>query len=261
MEIVRVDCPQCKAQLDVKNKLNVPQKVIKCPNCGFQMMVRFRQRATPMNAARPVQPASAEQQYGLPNAYQQQYPQQQYQQQQYPQQQYQQPYQQPYRQPVQDDGRTIYAGGGAQQQPRQPQQYPPMAGVMGAFNNSESTVPASDVNRPQASTAGFLVFNNVRYPLNIGRNTIGRKPEDPNAPVKATVLIPTNGNKTMSRFHAVIEAVRMNDGSIRTIISNGENKNPTFVAGVLLNGADKLILKNGAEIKMGSLLMRYEIPV
>ena len=65
----------------------------------------------------------------------------------------------------------------------------------------------------------------------------------------------------MSRFHAVIEAVRMNDGSIRTIISNGKNKNPTFVAGVLLSGGDKLILKNGAEIKMGSLLMRYEIPV
>lgn len=164
MEIVRVDCPQCKAQLDVKNKLNVPQKVIKCPNCGFQMMVRFRQQATPMNAARPVQPASAEQQYGLPNAYQQQYPQQQYQQQQYPQQQYQQPYQQPYRQPVQDDGRTIYAGGGAQQQPRQPQQYPLWLvswAVSIIANRLFRQVMLTDL-RPAQPVSSFLIMYAIR---------------------------------------------------------------------------------------------------
>jgi predicted Zn finger-like uncharacterized protein len=266
MEVVRVECPNCRAQLDVKNKLNVEQKVIKCPNCGFQMMVRFRQQ---------------------PQYQQPQYQQPQYQQPPYQQPQYQQPpYQQPqYRQPVQDEGHTIYGGGVVQpqqfQQPRQFQQQPyqqqvPQQGyqqqvrqaqaIVNNMNNREATetIPASALSggiNPAVNTAAFLVYNNVRYPLNIGRNTIGRKPEDPNAPPKATVLIPTNGNKTMSRFHAVIESVRMQDGSIRSIISNGENKNTTFVAGVLLNGADKLILKNGAEIKMGSVLLRYELPV
>ena len=272
MEVVRVECPNCRAQLDVKNKLNVEQKVIKCPNCGFQMMVRFRQQ---------------------PQYQQPQYQQPQYQQPPYQQPQYQQPpYQQPqYRQPVQDEGHTIYGGGVVQpQQPQQPpqfqqpqqfqqqpyQQQAPQQGyqqqvrqaqaIVNNMNNREATetIPASALSggiNPAVNTAAFLVYNNVRYPLNIGRNTIGRKPEDPNAPPKATVLIPTNGNKTMSRFHAVIESVRMQDGSIRSIISNGENKNTTFVAGVLLNGADKLILKNGAEIKMGSVLLRYELPV
>ena len=266
MEVVRVECPNCRAQLDVKNKLNVEQKVIKCPNCGFQMMVRFRQQ---------------------PQYQQPQYQQPQYQQPPYQQPQYQQPpYQQPqYRQPVQDEGHTIYGGGVVQPQqflqPQQFQQQPyqqqaPQQGyqqqvrqaqaIVNNMNNREATetIPASALSggiNPAVNTAAFLVYNNVRYPLNIGRNTIGRKPEDPNAPPKATVLIPTNGNKTMSRFHAVIESVRMQDGCIRSIISNGEHKNTTFVAGVLLNGADKLILKNGAEIKMGSVLLRYELPV
>ena len=42
MEIVRVRCPQCKVELEVKNKLNVDQKIIKCPNCGNHVLVHFR---------------------------------------------------------------------------------------------------------------------------------------------------------------------------------------------------------------------------
>ena len=182
METVRVVCPKCQVQLDIKNKLNVEQKVVKCPNCGCQLMVRFRQQPQPQ-----YQP-------------------------------------QPYSQPVMDEGRTI---------------------------------PAGHISKPVANTAGFLTYNNVRYPLAIGRNTVGRKSSTP----QATVQIETYGNNTMSRFHAVIEAVRMADMSIRAIISNGNNKNPTFVSGVLLNGSDKLILKNGAEIKMGNIILRYELPV
>ena len=240
MEIVRIVCPKCHVELDVKNKLNVEQKLIKCPNCGCQLMVRFQGQS------------------------QQQYQQPQYQQPQYQQPQYQQPqYQQPqYRRPVQDDGHTIYGGHPQYQpapappaQPVQPMGPQPVA-AMGGYN-SESTVPASSVNNRPANVAGFLVYNNVRYPLSIGRNTIGRKSSTP----QATVQIDTGGNNTMSRLHAVIETVRMGDMSIRAIISNGSNKNPTFVSGVLLNGADKLILKNGAEIKMGNIILRYEISV
>ena len=215
MEIVRVVCPKCQVQLDVKNKLNVEQKVIKCPNCGCQLMVRFHQQ--PMQAA-PAQPVQ-----GVQGAVpmQPQYQQPQFQQPQFQQPQYQP---QPYRRPVMDEG---------------------------------STIPAGHISKPVANTAGFLVYNNVRYPLAIGRNTIGRRSSTP----QATVQIETNGNNTMSRFHAVIETVRMADMSIRAIISNGSNKNPTFVSGVLLNGSDKLILKNGAEIKMGNIILRYELPV
>lgn len=236
MEIVRIVCPKCHVELDVKNKLNVAQKLIKCPSCGCQLMVRFQQQGQ-----------------------QQQYQQPQYQQPQYQQPQYQQPYQpqqyrqqQQYRQSIQDEGHTIY-GSNPQYQPSPAQP----AAAMGNYANSESTIPATSMNRPATNVAGFLVYNNVRYPLAIGRNTIGRKSSTP----QATVQIDTNGNNTMSRLHAVIETVRMGDMSIRAIISNGSNKNPTFVSGVLLNGADKLILKNGAEIKMGNIILRYEISV
>jgi DNA-directed RNA polymerase subunit RPC12/RpoP len=67
--VTRVICPQCRAELDVKNRLNVEQKQIKCPNCGFIMLVQFRPSATPANMAPGAQ--------GYQQPYQQQpYPQQ-----------------------------------------------------------------------------------------------------------------------------------------------------------------------------------------
>lgn len=292
METVRVVCPQCGVELDVKNKLNVEQKVIKCPNCGFQMMVRFRQYPNPANVAQPMQQGMSGQQqyqqqqyrqYQQPQQYQQPYQQQQFQQYQQPQQFQQQPQRQTYRQPA-DDGHTIY-GDAIQQQrqqqlqqqqqrqqqqmqqqqlqqqqqmQRQQQTYPPAATpLMGNFA-SEATELLNGQIKADPNVAGFLVYNNKKYPLSIGRNTIGRKSSSP----KATVLVETPlDDKTMSRFHAIIECVRMGDGSIRPIICNGENKNPTFVAGVLLNASDKLVVKNGAEIKMGNILLRFEMPV
>jgi DNA-directed RNA polymerase subunit RPC12/RpoP len=270
--VTRVICPQCRAELDVKNRLNVEQKQIKCPNCGFIMLVQFRPSATPANMAPGAQ--------GYQQPYQQQpypqQPQQPYQQQ--PQQPYQQqglqqPYQQqgfqqqgfqqqPFVQPViqqirqqrrqpQDDGHTIY-GDEIQRQRQQPQGYAPQA-YPGAA--SELTEPVMGPNQAM-NTAGALVYNNKTYQLGLGRNTIGRRCSTP----KATVLIDTpQGDNTMSRFHAVIENMRMGDGSVRAFISNGENKNPTFVGGILLNGTDKLVLKNGTEIKMGNILLRYTI--
>ena len=262
--VTRVICPQCRAELDVKNRLNVEQKQIKCPNCGFIMLVQFRPSATPANMAPGAQ--------GYQQPYQQQpYPQQP--QQPYQQQGLQQPYQQqgfqqqgfqqqPFVQPViqqirqqrrqpQDDGHTIY-GDEIQRQRQQPQGYAPQA-YPGAA--SELTEPVLGPNQAM-NTAGALVYNNKTYQLGIGRNTIGRRCSTP----KATVLIDTpQGDNTMSRFHAVIENMRMGDGSVRAFISNGENKNPTFVGGILLNGTDKLVLKNGTEIKMGNILLRYTI--
>ena len=38
METVRVVCPKCRVELDVKNRLNVEQKLIKCPNCGYEIL-------------------------------------------------------------------------------------------------------------------------------------------------------------------------------------------------------------------------------
>lgn len=125
------------------------------------------------------------------------------------------------------------------------------------FGNGSETMLVTDFNKTARSNNAFLVHENKRYELKLGRNTIGRMSSTP----QATVQIDTHGDKTMSRFHAVIELVRMSDMSIRAIISNGSNKNSTYVSGILLNGNDKLILNNGSEIKMGNLLLRYELPI
>lgn len=253
MEIVRVVCPKCQTELDVKNKQNLAQKLIKCPVCGSQLMVKFNQNnapAQPQQAAKPQpaqpqaaqpQPAQAPQQPQAPQVPQA------------PQPQAQQPQQPQTPPPVPPRGNN---GG----QPPYNAPYPgstPGYNPYSNFGNGSETMLVTDFNKAPQANSAFLVYENKRYELKLGRNTIGRQSSTP----QATVQIDTHGDKTMSRFHAVIELVRMSDMSIRAIISNGSNKNSTYVSGILLNGNDKLILNNGSEIKMGNLLLRYELPV
>ena len=253
MEIVRVVCPKCQTELDVKNKQNLAQKLIKCPVCGSQLMVKFNQNNAPEKPQQPEPPqpakpqAAAQPQAQQPQAQQQPQPQ--------AQPQVQQPQQAQTPPPPPPRGNN-----GGQPPYNAPYQAPggmPGYNPYSNFGNGSETMLVTDFNKTARSNNAFLVHENKRYELKLGRNTIGRMSSTP----QATVQIDTHGDKTMSRFHAVIELVRMSDMSIRAIISNGSNKNSTYVSGILLNGNDKLILNNGSEIKMGNLLLRYELPI
>lgn len=112
--------------------------------------------------------------------------------------------------------------------------------------------------RPAGNAAiGELVEQNgKRWPLHEGLNTIGRKPLQ-SAPL-AEIAIEDPGKK-MSRKHAKIEAVRLLDGSIKHILSNWENANPTLVGGVALAQEDRVVLHNGTLLRLGETDVRFVI--
>ena len=98
----------------------------------------------------------------------------------------------------------------------------------------------------------YLEFNGVRYNLEIGRNTIGRKAKTSNADVQLDT-----SDLYMSRQHAIINVRRMPDGSIKSDIANDKNKNATLVNGIEIMPNDILVLQDGATIKMGHTTVTF----
>ena len=61
MQIKRIQCPNCKVVLEVKNSKDEEEKQIKCKNCGTPLKVTFRAQQEPVEAhtyiAEPKKPS------------------------------------------------------------------------------------------------------------------------------------------------------------------------------------------------------------
>lgn len=91
------------------------------------------------------------------------------------------------------------------------------------------------------------------YQLRQGTNTIGRKATTSTASIQVETA-----DRTMSRSHAIIE-VFSQSGRIVHLLKNGENKNPSYLNGSLIDKFDQLILKDGDRIKMGGTELTFRI--
>lgn len=98
----------------------------------------------------------------------------------------------------------------------------------------------------------YLELNGVRYNLEIGRNTIGRKAKTSSADVQLDTA-----DLFMSRQHAIINVRRLPDGSIKSDIANDQNKNATLVNGIEIMPNDILVLQDGATITMGHTTVAF----
>ena len=103
-----------------------------------------------------------------------------------------------------------------------------------------------------------LSGSGISYQLKEGRNTIGRK----STTSKADFQIDTGNHRAMSREHLLIEVVKEKyKGFIHYISLCKENVNPTTVNGnTLYFGVDRMILNDGAIIKLPDAELRFEIP-
>lgn len=122
--------------------------------------------------------------------------------------------------------------------------------------SSEDTI----LNTDPATPVGRLVNTQTgsTSQLKIGKNTIGRRVANP-LPTVTNPIEEMQSNKTMSREHAIIEVTRLQNGSFRHFLYNWKNKNATCVDGTPLNGDDRVVLCHGQTIKMGQVLLRFEI--
>lgn len=109
---------------------------------------------------------------------------------------------------------------------------------------SKPNIPIPNTMAPPCTLA--LLCNNIRYNLKPGLNRIGRS--NKSIPLDIALQIK---DLTVSRYAALVEVTGVNDETYRAIISNGQNKNTNFVNDIPLQDGDKVLLADGARIKMG----------
>lgn len=121
-----------------------------------------------------------------------------------------------------------------------------------------------DLNKTQMGASsgsnakiGSLRLGSRSYPLQEGRNTIGR-----GAPSsQATVQLET-ADKSMSREHAVIEVVRLKSQRVKAILSDlrpaeKAKQRPLMVEDMTLTAGDRISLAHGDVITMGDTEVKY----
>jgi hypothetical protein len=91
-----------------------------------------------------------------------------------------------------------------------------------------------------------------QYTLKVGQNIVGRRSENGTATVQITTA-----DRTMSRAHALINVVRLANGSHKAVISNYHNKNRITVNGVELQRDEQLVLSHGAVVELGLTSLTY----
>ena len=106
----------------------------------------------------------------------------------------------------------------------------------------------------KSSPEARLEFDGKPYFLEEGKNIVGRKGNTS----KATIQIPTD-DRYMSRQHCAITVTVLQDGSMKAILSNYQNKNLTAVDGQTVETGDEIRLTNGNRITMGHTTVLFKV--
>lgn len=103
-----------------------------------------------------------------------------------------------------------------------------------------------------------LSGSDISYQLKLGKNEVGRKSRNSTVDFQ----IDTGDSRRMSRNHLLIEVVKEPcKGYVHYLSLSKENVNPTTVNGnTMCYGIDKVILNNGAIIKLPDAELIFFIP-
>lgn len=99
---------------------------------------------------------------------------------------------------------------------------------------------------PSKKVSAKLVFNGIDYPLQLGRNVVGRKATTS----QASIQIDTP-DRYMSRQHVLVNLTKLSDGTLKATLCNYQNKNETTIDGQLVETGDEIRLVDGNTITMG----------
>ena len=108
-----------------------------------------------------------------------------------------------------------------------------------------------------ATVPGYLSYNRKNFELQEGRNTVGRN----NSKHEAQIELDTT-DKTMSRVHALLEAIRTESGRVKVVVSDLRTADkiaqcPTLVGDDPLVEGDRIVLEDGDTIQMGGQITRF----
>lgn len=122
------------------------------------------------------------------------------------------------------------------------------------FDTGETILAQSKKNE---TVPGFLTYQGHRYELKEGRNTVGRSSSKHEAQIELTT-----DDKSMSRMHCLMEAVKLKNGRIKVIISDLRSPEkivqmPLCVEDKPLVKEDRIVLADGDYIQMGKQRIRF----
>lgn len=108
-----------------------------------------------------------------------------------------------------------------------------------------------------ATVPGYLVLSGQGYELKEGRNTIGRS----NSNHEADIELATD-DRSVSRLHCLIEAIRLKDGRVKVVISDLRTaekmaEKPTLVYDEPLHPEDRIVLDDGDTIELGDQTLHF----
>lgn len=150
-----------------------------------------------------------------------------------------------------DPAATQLPGKPAAQSAGPETQYGPQPAQPGGATQLGSQ-PGGDATRVKAKLQpGRLFCNGREYPLQMGRNIVGRR----NHTRPTTVMLDVN-DSYMSREHILINVEQVGD-KLRATVTNYQNTNETKVAGLPLAKGDMVVLNNGMTITMGETTVTY----
>lgn len=126
----------------------------------------------------------------------------------------------------------------------------PTCGLSMKVNFSETVVKE---NPHRYDLPGYLKWGRKIYPLSKGRNVVGRLSDK----VTVDVAIPTD-DKTVSRKHCLIEAVEVNNGQMKVILSDMRDIQRITALPILLNDEvlypeDRIVLDSEDRIVLRSV--------
>lgn len=103
-------------------------------------------------------------------------------------------------------------------------------------------------------TGELKLDDRYSYPLCKGINVIGRKAKSSTATIQIAV-----SDMRMSRSHGVIEVNDLSNGERIFRYSNAQNKNKTYINGVVVNEGDCIVLHDGDKILMADTLLYFTL--
>ena len=99
-----------------------------------------------------------------------------------------------------------------------------------------------------------IVFNGVDYPLQIGRNTIGRS----GTTSLATIQLASD-DRYMSRLNAIINVKKLSDGTYYVTASSINERNLVQVNDHPINMGDSTVLLNGYILTLGNTKVVFSL--
>lgn len=104
---------------------------------------------------------------------------------------------------------------------------------------------------------GGFCYRDTIYPLQLGRNTVGRK----SAKSEATLQIATD-DLSMSRMHAEVNVEQLPNGRVKVIVGDARSREkslqqPIVFEDMPLDWIDRVVLCHGDMLTMGRTHLRY----